>query len=92
MATALRNELEQLVDSGGQQISKAEAVAKALVAAAAAGNLRAANVLLAFVDKAAEPDADAGSTSDADAALVDDYIERELRRRMQNSASEEAKP
>ena len=65
------------------EISKARAIAKFLVRAAVDGNLRAATALLTFCGKqlAAADDGHDPTIATNDADILDDYVNRELRRR-----------
>jgi hypothetical protein len=61
--------------------TNAHAIANALVGLAAAGNIRAITALLNVCVKQLAADSDEPITESADADLVDEYIDREIRRR-----------
>jgi hypothetical protein len=65
------------------EISKARAIAKSLVHAAAGGNLRATTALLAFFSKSLGDTDEPQGQEDApeDAEIINAYVSRELRRR-----------
>jgi uncharacterized protein DUF5681 len=65
------------------EISKARAIAKSLVQAAAGGNLRATSALLAFFAKSlGDTDEPQGrEVAPEDAEIINAYVSRELRRR-----------
>jgi Family of unknown function (DUF5681) len=83
----LLDELRQLVrfrDGDSEvEISKARAIAKSLVHAAAGGNLRATTALLAFFTKSlGDTDEPQGQeVAPEDAEIINAYVSRELRRR-----------
>ena len=70
-------------DAGEVEISKARAIAKSLVHAAVGGNLRATTALLALFGKslgeADQPPDQLASPEDTE--ILDNYIDREVRRR-----------
>lgn len=70
------------------EISKARAIAKSLVGAAIDGNLRAATVLLALCSKGLGDADDAGDPANVphDNDILDDYVNREIRRRASEHA------
>lgn len=76
-------ELTPITDNGGSvKITKAKAVARSLVDAAAEGNIRALAILLSYSTQ--RPDStDEPSEQDApdDVEILDDFVDRELRRR-----------
>ena len=81
----LIEELEALtnVTENGQklQITKARAIAKALVQAAAGGNLRATTTLLSLFARDPVDTQPTDETTPEDRALLDEYVDREFRRR-----------
>ena len=81
----LVEELEQFTDvtENGQklQITKARAIAKALVQAAAGGNLRATTTLLSLFARDPVDTQPTDETTPEDRALLDEYVDREVRRR-----------
>jgi uncharacterized protein DUF5681 len=83
----LLDELRQVVrfreGDSEVEISKARAIAKSLVHAAAGGNLRATTALLAFFTKSlGDTDEPQGQeVAPEDAEIVNAYVSRELRRR-----------
>jgi hypothetical protein len=78
------NERIRIHEGDGEvEISKARAIAKALLHAAVGGNMRALSVLVSFC---ARNSGDTNETQDQlaapeDTEIFDDYIDRELRRR-----------
>jgi hypothetical protein len=74
-------------EDGEIEISNARKIARALVQAAVGGNMRATVALLTFTAKQ-HGDADIvdGPTS-GDAAILEDFLARELRRRAQESGA-----
>jgi hypothetical protein len=89
----LLDELSELINIGEagreQAVTKARAIAKSLVAAAIQGDLRAVTALLAFYAKIpGDRDEQHDLTVSAeDAEIVDDFIDRESRRRVQHDAT-----
>ncbi len=87
LRTELLDELRELVrfreGDSEVEISKARAIAKSLVHAAAGGNLRAATALLAFFTKSLgdtdEPQSQEVAPEDAE--IINAYVSRELRGR-----------
>ena len=70
-------------DGDEVEMSKARAIAKTLVQAAIGGNMRALTALVSFCARISS-DTDEGQdqlVSTEDTAILDDYIDRELRRR-----------
>lgn len=65
------------------EMSKARAVAKALVGAAVSGNMRALSVLVAFCSRSSSDvkEMQEQSAAPEDTKLFNDYIDREVRRR-----------
>ena len=87
----LIEELEELTDvtENGQklQITKARAIAKALVQAAAGGNLRATTTLLSLFARDPVDTQPTDETTPEDRALLDEFVDRELRRRAGETSS-----
>ena len=87
----LVEELEQFTDvtENGQklQITKARAIAKALVQAAAGGNLRATTTLLSLFARDPVDTQPTDETTPEDRALLDEFVDRELRRRAGETSS-----
>ena len=92
IAMELVDELDEIVsvDQSGRQvkITKARAIAKELVRLAIGGDLRAASTVISFCahcqsDGNEEPDAPTA----ADLAVLNDFVEREIRRREVHCAS-----
>jgi hypothetical protein len=88
MKDELLDELSEPVriksDSGELEVTKGRAILKTLVHAAIGGNMRALSVLLSFCSR--NP-GDSTETQDQlaateDTKILDDYIDRELRRRI----------
>ena len=87
LRTELLDELREVVQfregDSDVEISKARAIAKSLVHAAAGGNLRATTALLAFFTKSPgdtdEPQGQAVTPEDTE--IINAYVSRELRRR-----------
>ena len=87
LRTELLDELREVVrfreGDSEVEISKARAIAKSLVHAAAGGNLRATTALLAFFTKSlGDTDEPQGQeVAPEDAEIINAYVSRELRRR-----------
>lgn len=69
------------------EITKARAIAKAMVRAASAGNMRAMTALLSLFSRDAVDSNQPDEISAEEHALLDDYVEREVRRRTAESSS-----
>ena len=82
----IRDELAELTttadNGGGVTITKAKAVAKSLVNAAAEGNIRALAILLSCsAQRPDSPDEQSEQDPPDDVEILDDFVDRELRRR-----------
>jgi Family of unknown function (DUF5681) len=90
LKTELVEELEELtsVSENGQdvQITKARAIAKAVVREAASGNMRAITALMSLFARENADTATAHETT-AESALLADFVDREVRRRAHASSS-----
>ena len=67
------------------EMSKARAIVKTLVRAAAAGDMRATQVLLNFCAKGLGESEGPAEASSGDSELLKDYVAREIRRRSHES-------
>jgi hypothetical protein len=86
LAVELNEELGEVirVRQGGREIeiTKARAVAKELVRLAIGGDLRAATIVLSFSTRSHdESDIETPEATSDDLAVVDSFVEREIRRR-----------
>jgi hypothetical protein len=79
----LLEELAELMPGAeGHSISKQRAVIRTLVHEAIGGNLRALGVLVGFLARGGAPEEKGEEqASDEDQQLLDDYLDRELKRR-----------
>ena len=88
----LLDELAELTDvsEGGRnlEITKARAIAKSIVRAAAGGNLRATTALLSLVARDPFDTEPADEPTPEERALFDDFVDREVRRRAVKSSSD----
>ena len=75
-------------------MSTARAIAKSLVSAATGGNLRATIALLTFCTKQIGDGEEArvGQAGADDAEILDDFVNREIRRRTAAATSEKSNP
>jgi Family of unknown function (DUF5681) len=84
LSAELVEELEEFtsVKEGGRdvQVTKARAVAKAVVRAAAGGDMRATAVLMSLFARGAQ-DEPTEEVTPEETALVDNFVDREVRRR-----------
>lgn len=80
IASEIVDELDNLITvrQGGRRITKARAIANALVQLAIDGDLRAVTTVLSVT---ASSDHDIVQNSNDDQAIVDSFVEREIRRR-----------
>lgn len=80
-------ELTNVSDGGhNQKVTKARAIAKSIVRSAAGGNLRATTALLSLF--ARDPlDTEQADETPEERALLDDFIDSEVRRRAADSSS-----
>ena len=84
------NERIRIQENGHEiEISKARAIAKTLLQAAVGGNMRALSVLVSFFARNSSDNTashDQGAATE-DTEILDDYIDRELRRRANGNVS-----
>jgi hypothetical protein len=87
----LIEELEELtsISEGGQklQITKARAIAKSIVRAATGGNVRATLALMSLFARDPLDTERPDETTPEERALLDDFVDREVRRRVAESSS-----
>src|SRR5262249_20499222 len=91
IASELLDELSELTsirDHGRQiEITKARAIVKEIVRLAAAGDLRAATTVLSFTRNQTDTAERSDEPTHSDLDVIDNFVDRELRRRAANSSS-----
>jgi len=91
IASELLDELGELTsirDHGRQiEITKARAIVKEIVRLATAGDLRAATTVLSFTRNQADTADRSDEPTHSDLDVIDNFVDRELRRRAANSSS-----
>jgi Family of unknown function (DUF5681) len=81
------DELTSVTEEGHKrQVSKARAIAKAIVREAANGNLRATTALMSLFARDTVDHEPTDDSSPEERALLDNYVEREVRRRADESS------
>ena len=78
-------------DGQNLRISKARAIAKTIVRAAAAGNMRATTALLSLFARDQIDSEQPEEATSEERALIDEFLDREVRRRAAESSSEQSK-
>ena len=91
IASELLDELGELTsirDHGRQiEITKARAIVKEIVRLATAGDLRAATTVLSFTRNQADTAERSDDPTHSDLDVIDNFVDRELRRRAANNSS-----
>ena len=89
VADELAEELSQVVHvrEGTRTIemTKAQAIARELLRLAMGGDLRAATIVMSCAPRLSDSDEPHQETTPDDAALIDNFVEREIRRRAADS-------
>lgn len=89
-ADELMDELRKLVPSGGERITQQRAIARKLIAAAIGGNLRAATVLAGFIVRTEHVDDEPDHSAPEDQAILQEFVEEEVKRRAETSGDDGA--
>jgi len=71
------------------EMTKARAIARELLRLAMGGDLRAATIVVSCAGRLSNSDEPIQETTPDDVALIDDFVEREIRRRAADSKSED---
>jgi len=71
------------------EMTKARAIARELLRLAIGGDLRAATIVVSCAGRLSNSDEPIQETTPDDVALIDDFVEREIRRRAADSKSED---
>jgi hypothetical protein len=91
----LIEELEELTsiseDGQNRQVTKARAIAKSIVRAAAGGNMRATTALITLFARDPLDTEHAEEATPEERGLLDDFVDREVRRRVAESSSNNSK-
>jgi Family of unknown function (DUF5681) len=92
VADELSEELAQVIrvreGTRTVELTKARAIAKELLRHAMDGDLRAATIVVSCAGRSSYSDDAIEDTTTDDAALIDNFVEREIRRRAANSTTE----
>ena len=91
IASELFDELGELTSSRDHgreiEITKARAIVKEVIRLAVAGDLRAATTILSFTRSQADTAERSDDPTHSDLGVIDNFVDRELRRRAANNSS-----